>query len=295
MGAALPLSSETDLTTSNAPRPRFSVWKTATALRLTADPRLCQLFFLGGLLAAGVWLRDFSLRPAQVALTVGASLLAQHLLSRLSGRTPVAYRSALITSLGLVLLLRADNLWAHPLAAALAILSKFVIRVRCKHLFNPANLGVICALTLLPGTWVSPGQWGQDVTFAGWLLVLGMVVSRRARRDDISWTFLAFYLGQLALRTAWLGQRWAVWAHQLGNGALLLFAFFMISDPMTIPNRRCGRVLHAAIVAAGAFAWQFTCYRTNGLLWSLTCAAPLVPFWDAMWPAPKYEWNKGVH
>ena len=51
--------------------------------------------------------------------------------------------------------------------------------------------------------------------------------------------FLAAFLGFVALASVMLlGQSWAIWWHQLGNGALLLFAFFMISDPMTIPNRR---------------------------------------------------------
>ena len=71
-------------------------------------------------------------------------------------------------------------------------------------------------------------------------MMLGMLVTNRARRGDISWTFLAFYLGALATRVEYLGQRWAVWTHQLESGALLLFAFFMISDPMTGPNDRRG-------------------------------------------------------
>ena len=124
-----------------------------------------------------------------------------------------------------------------------------------------------------------------------------MLVTNRARRGDISWTFLAFYLGALALRVEFLGQRWAVWTHQLESGALLLFAFFMISDPMTGPNARRGRIAHAAIVAAIAYAWQVRLYHTNGLIWALFIAAPCVPLWDAIWPARKFEWtqNGGDH
>jgi hypothetical protein len=210
-------------------------------------------------------------------------------LSQWCGRVPISYRSAIITALSLTLLLRAASLWVHPLAAIVAISSKFVIRWRGKHLFNPANFGVIFALSIVPGTWVSPGQWGQDVTFAGWLLMLGAVVSNRARSGDISWSFLVIYLSAIALRIAWLGQRWAVWTHQFSNGALLLFAFFMISDPMTIPNSRRGRVVQAAIVAVAAYVWQFEFYRINGFLWALVGAAPLVPIWDALWPAPRFE------
>jgi len=257
----------------------------------TGDPRLLQILFLGILLAAGVWTRDFSLRPAQIVLTFAAAIATQDLWSRATGRSPVVYRSALITALSLTLLLRADNLWVHPLAAAIAISSKFTMRVRGKHLFNPANLGVIFALIALPGTWASAGQWGQDIVFAGWLLMLGALVAYRARRGDIGWSFLIIYMGLLAIRVMWLGQSAAVWTHQLSNGAILLFAFFMISDPMTAPNSARGRIAHAALVAAAAYAWQFGGFFTNGFLWALFFAAPLVPIWDAVWPAAQYQWT----
>ncbi len=255
------------------------------------DARLFQILFLGSLLAAGVALRDFSVKPAQVALTFATGLATQALCVRALRLPRVGYLSAIITCFSLSLLLRADNLWAHPVAAVLAIGAKFFVRVRGKHVFNPGNLGAILGVALLPGAWVSPGQWGHEAAFAGWLFVLGSVVVQRARRADISWTFLAFYLGALAARVVWLGQRWAVWTHALENGALLLFAFFMISDPMTIPNHRRGRVLYAALVAAIAYVWQFTLHEKNALLWALFLASPTVPLWDRLWPAPRFQWT----
>jgi enediyne biosynthesis protein E5 len=262
-----------------------------------ADPRLFQIFSLGILLATGAYFRDFSIRPEQVLLTFAAGLLTQAACWRFAPSKPRTLRSAIITCLSLTLLLRADNLLAHPIAASAAISSKSIFRFHGKHLFNPATFGIIFAIIFLPGTWVSPGQWGQDVAVAGWVVMLGMLVTNRARRGDISWTFLAFYLGALALRIEYLGQRWAVWTHQLESGALLLFAFFMISDPMTGPNDRRGRIAHAALVAAIAYVWQVRLYHTNGLIWALFIAAPCVPIWDAIWPARKFEWtqNGGGH
>jgi len=256
-----------------------------------ADPRMAQILFLGILLAAGAWLRDFSIRPAQIALTFACGLLCQKLCERLARRPTRSLRSAIITSFSVTLLLRTCTWWIHPLAVSAAIGSKFIIRWRGKHLFNPANFGVLFALALLPGAWISAGQWGQDVAFAGWIVGMGSFVTRQARRADISWTFLGFYVSALAMRVTWLGQRWAVLAHQLSSDALLLFAFFMISDPMTIPNDGRGRAAHAALVCALAYLWQFYFYRTNGLLWALLIAAPAVALWDALWPAPKFEWN----
>lgn len=271
---------------------RWPRWSHLSFFGQLTDPRLFQIFSLGILLSAGAYFRDFSLRPEQVVLTFAAGLLVQRGCWLLNPSKPRSYRSAIITCLSLALLLRADNLFAHPAAAAAAILSKSLLRFGEKHLFNPATFGAVFAIVFLPGTWVSPGQWGQDFAIAGWVAMLGLLVTRRARRGDISFTFLGFYLGALAIRVAFLGQRWAVWSHQLESGALLLFAFFMISDPMTGPNARRGRVAHAALVAGVAYALQFGLYRTNGLIWALFIAAPCVPLWDAIWPAQKFQWSQ---
>ena len=259
-------------------------------LRLPRDARLYQIAFLGALLAIGALLRDFSLRPEQMALTFAAGIATQALCIRALGLKRAGYLSALITCFGLSILLRADTAWVHPVAATIAVGSKFALRVNGKHVYNPANLGVMAALLLLPGSWISPGQWGSDLALACWVVALGGTVARRAHRWDISWTFLACFLGCAALRVAWLGQSWAVFVHQLQSGALLLFAFFMISDPMTIPDRAGARILYACLVAVVAFCWQFALFRPNALVWSLFLATPLVPLLDRCFPGARYRW-----
>jgi Na+-transporting NADH:ubiquinone oxidoreductase subunit NqrB len=255
------------------------------------DARLYQIIFLAALLTTGVLLRDFALRPEQMALTFAAGLATQALCIRALGLKRVGYLSAAITCFGLSILLRADTSWVHPLAACIAIGSKFVLRINGKHLYNPANFGVMTSVLLLPGAWISPGQWGTDLALAGWFVVLGALVTQRARRWDISWMFLTAFLGLIAARVLWLGQNPAVFAHQLGNGGLLLFAFFMISDPMTIPNRRSMRIVYALCVAAAAFAWQFVLFKPNALVWALFLCTPLVPVLDRLAPGERFGWG----
>ena len=257
------------------------------------DPRIYQIAFLAVLLGTGIVVRDFSLRGEQMVLCFAAGLATQALWVRGLGLKRVGYLSAIVTCFGLSALLRADSLWVHPLAAAACMSAKFMIRVNGKHLFNPTNLGVILAVCLFPGAWISPGQWGSDLALACWIVVLGGIVTSSARRFDVSLAFLGFYLGALALRVAWLGQSWAVFAHQLQSGALLLFTFFMISDPMTIPNRAGARVFYAACVAALAYFWQYMLYIPNGPVWSLFLCVPLVPLLDRLLPAQRYAWRSG--
>jgi Na+-transporting NADH:ubiquinone oxidoreductase subunit NqrB len=259
------------------------------------DARLFQIVFLATLLSIGVLLRDFSLKPGQMALTFTAGIATQLFWVRSLGLKNVGLLSAAISCFGLSILLRSDSYWVHPLIAVLAISAKFVIRIGDKHLYNPANLGVITAITLLPGAWVSAGQWGNDLAYAVWFVALGGLVVQRARRIDISWMFLACFLSLCAARLVWLDvplQRGlTLLTHQTQSGALLLFAFFMISDPMTIPNRPALRLLYAALVAGAAFLWQFYLYKTNGLLWALFFLTPLVPILDRLYPAPKHQWR----
>jgi Na+-translocating ferredoxin:NAD+ oxidoreductase RnfD subunit len=126
--------------------------------------------------------------------------------------------------------------------------------------------------------------------FAFLMACLGGLVVNRAARSDVTYAFLAFYLGLVFARSLWLGEPMVIPVHRLENGALLLFAFFMISDPRTTPDRRGGRILFAALVAFGAAYVQFRLFRTNGLLWSLALLSPFVPVIDRLWPAPRYEW-----
>ena len=259
-------------------------------LHLPRDARIYQIVFQATLLTLGVVMRDFSLRPEQMLLCFAAGIATQafwvsHLrLGRIGWLSPV------ITCLGVSLLLRSDSMWVHPAAACLALTAKFTLRIGNKHVFNPANLGVIIALLAFPGAWVSPGQWGNDLAWSLWFVALGGLVVQRARRWDVSWAFLAFWLGLVALRVMWLGQPWAIWMHQLESGALLLFAFFMISDPMTIPNRRGARFGYAFAVALLAFVWQFALFKPNALLWALFLCSPAVPLLDWMFPAAKARW-----
>lgn len=262
-----------------------------TRLGLPRDARLVQIAFLGILLSFGVLIRDFTLQPVQMLLTFTAGLITQAVWIATLRLRRKGYLSALVTCFGLSILLRADSVWVHPLAACLAISAKFALRVHGKHLFNPANLGVVVATTLLPGAWISPGQWGNALAAACWFVVLGGLVTGKAQRSDIAWAFLLSWLGVIALRVAWLGQAWSVWWHQLGSGALLLFAFFMISDPMTIPDDRRARIAYALLVALLAYAWQFVLYRPNALVFALFLATPAVPLLDHLFPSRRFAWH----
>ena len=256
------------------------------------DPRIYQIAALSGLLLFGLCRLNFEVTWAQAALTMGVTLATQWICTRCFRLPAFDPKSSLISGLSLCLLLRtASPVWVI-LAAVLAIGGKFVLRINGKHLFNPTNFGLV-AMMLLTGdeVWVSPGQWG-NVAFFGFLLACcGGLVVNRAARSDVTFAFLISYLGLVFGRSLWVGEPMAIPLHRLQSGALLLFAFFMISDPRTTPNSRLGRIVFASLVAFGGWYVQFRLFRTNGLLWSLALFSLTVPLIDLLFPGRPYSWS----
>jgi Na+-transporting NADH:ubiquinone oxidoreductase subunit NqrB len=258
------------------------------------DPRLYQISTLGLLLLWGLVGLDLEVRWDMAAAILVSALVAQYALTRIVRLPRFDPKSALISSLSLCLLLRTNIVSLAILAAVLTVASKFLIRIDGRHVFNPTNFGIGVTMALTGAVWVSPGQWGTEAYFAFLMACLGGLVIHRAERSDVTYAFLAFFALIVFGRALWLGDPMAIPIHQVDNGAFLLFAFFMISDPKTTPNSRAGRILFALIVALGTGFVQFVLFRTNGLLWSLLLAAPTTPLLNRLFPGRRYEWNSPV-
>lgn len=276
-------------------------------LMLFKDIRDYQILFLGLFLILGISTRDWTLRPELIAVAIATCLLTQMILSLVIGKNQVAddidtslsdrslgqisnLRSALITSLGLSLLLRADNWTTIALAAATAVASKFFLRVGDKHFFNPANFGIITTLLFTPDAWVSPGQWGEDWWYGLLFFGTGGMILQRVGRWDTTAAFLGSYSLLEAIRNLWLGWTWDVYLHRLMSGSLLLFALFMVTDPRSIPNARIGRVVWAISIAILTFILRNYFFVSTAVFWALFMLAPLTILLDSLWLAPKFSW-----
>ncbi len=260
---------------------------------LLRDPRHYQILTLGCLLAFG-WLSGaFEIASGQFIAIVAAACAAQVLGSFLIATKP-DFRSALITALSLSLLLRADAVWPLALAAALAIASKFALRLGDKHIFNPANFAIVAMVLATDAAWTTPGQWGTAIWFAALLAGAGLFVTYRAARIDVPLIFLGVFAILLFARALWLGDPLSIPVLRLQNGALILFAFFMISDPKTTPD---GSIARAAFAAGAAILtyiliWHF--FVTDGLFYSLAIMCVIRPALEWADPAPHYRWGDPV-
>jgi Na+-transporting NADH:ubiquinone oxidoreductase subunit NqrB len=263
-----------------------------TWARLRAiDPRWYQIASLSGLLLWGVFGLAFDVDAAVCAAIIISAQLTQWACTRLwrAGRYEV--KSALISSLSLCLLLRTNLVEVAVVTAVIAIASKFVLRIGGKHVLNPTNGALVIMLLAGAPMWVSPGQWGNVAFFAFLLVCAGTMTVTRSSRIDVVVAFLLSWSALVIGRSLLVGEPMAIPFHRLQSGAVLLFAFFMISDPKTTPDARAGRILFAVAVALGAYVVQFKLFRTNGLLWSLSACSLAVPLIDRLLRGRRFSWQ----
>src|SRR5207249_2069831 len=142
-----------------------------------------QIATLSGLLGYGVFWLDLEVQTRTAAAIIVTALVTQLVCTRLTGRGRFDPRSALISALSLCLLLRTGSLGLAMLTAAVAIASKFTLRVRDKHVFNPTNFALVAMMLATGNVWVSPGQWGSGLVFA-FLLASFMISDPRTTPDS---------------------------------------------------------------------------------------------------------------
>lgn len=279
------------------------------------DARIYQIFFLSLFLLLGLATRDWTLRPEIIATAIGTCLLTQWIALRWRSmfNNPLAtpsepkltgnstwrsqlphYFSPLITSLGLSILLRVDHWETMVLACVAAIGSKFLIEINQKHIFNPANFGIIAALIFTEDAWVSPGQWGESIWYAALFVLCGGLVLKKVGRWDTTVAFLGMYAMLEALRNLYLGWTWDVWEHRLMSGSLMMFALFMVTDPRTIPNSLIGRLIWTFVIALITFGLRNFWFINTAVFWALFFAAPLTPILDACLKADRFVWVKST-
>lgn len=268
--------------------------RTGTTLRAwSRDPRHYQIATLSTLLVFGIYAGAFEITGAQIIAIAAAACATQALCAFLIATQP-DFRSALITALSLSLLLRADAIWPLALAGALAVGSKFTLRLGGKHIFNPANFAIVAMLLFSGAVWTTPGQWGTAIWFAALLAAVGMFVTYRAARFDVPLIFMATFAALLLFRTLYLGDPLAIPLLRLQNGALILFAFFMISDPKTTPDGSIARAAFAIATAMIAYVMTYHFFIVDGLFYALALMCLVRPVMEWADPAPRYRWSDAI-
>jgi Na+-transporting NADH:ubiquinone oxidoreductase subunit NqrB len=258
---------------------------------LVRDARHFQIIFLGAFLIYGILNLGWDVELDGFLTVIAVCVATQFVFIKRIGLPLSGLKSALITSLGLCLLLKAGSISTLVLASVLAISSKFLLRWKGKHIFNPGNFGIVLAVLLTGDAWVSPGQWGTDITLVYFFAAAALMVLLHVGRIDTSLTFLlVFALAEVARSVLFLGWGMDVVVHKLINGSLLLYAFFMITDPVTTPDRLKARMLWSIMIALLSFGISNWAYVHTAPIWALFAVSALTPVFDRIWKGRRFQW-----
>lgn len=222
--------------------------------------------------------------------------------------------SAMLTGNGVALILRDvgteagdywsfRNWWLFAAISAASLASKYLIRWRGGHLFNPSNVGLVAAFVILGGDRIEPLDfwWGEldaGLVLAYTVIVAGgIVITDRLHLLEMVGAFmlaLGVLLASLAatghsIVTAWSLTSiddWHFWWIVMTSPETIIFAFYMITDPRIVPAGRRGRIVFAVAVAAASallMAPQTTEFGAKvGLLGGLVVICAARPVLEAL-------------
>jgi enediyne biosynthesis protein E5 len=228
----------------SAASPRPALWKRLLDSRFT-PPVFITLILLIGNLSFGI-LESYQ----KTLLAIVTAIVTEMALGRIFlGKWPHP-ASAYITGISVGILVRSPAYWPYALCAALSITSKYAVRVRGRHLFNPSNFG-ICALLFLASESVAglSIQWGNNFASLVIIWVLGSLILWRAKRFHITVTYVVSFLLLALLRAHITGDPWQAEISPITGPMYQLFMFFMITDPKTTLRSWKGQCLVVFLVA----------------------------------------------
>jgi len=160
--------------------------------------------------------------------------------------------SAYISGISLTLLVKPQGgaLWPFVIGGFIAIASKYVLRYRDNHLWNPTNFAV-SALLLVAADRVSvlSHQFGNDVATNLVIWIFGLIIAARVGVLHITLTYVVSFLVLNTVRALSLGQPVLPEVAPITGPMYQLFVFFMITDPRTVVRGRGRQIVVAIIIA----------------------------------------------
>lgn len=255
------------------------------------DARDFQIVFLSLFLLYGIWFLGWDANVVAYGTIFISCLLAQWLGIKLYKIPTHSIKSAIITAVGLCLLFKANSVATYTLVGVLSILSKFVVRVNGKHVFNPSLFGIIICLLITNDAWVSPGQWGNELTLIAFISSAALMVLFKVGRIDTSFMFLGSLILLEFTRTV-IYQGWSadVFLYKFTNGTILLFAFFMITDPVTTPKSLKARLIWGASIGVLTFVLSNWFQNYTAPIWALAIVTPFSLLLNSIYKGKTFSW-----
>lgn len=259
------------------------------------DPRYFQIIFLSSFAVYGFTILNWDFNFIKIATGFSCVLLTQLIFIKKLKLPSISLLSSIITALGLILLFRTNSVIVFAIAGATSVASKFLIQQHKKHIFNPVNFGIIITIIFTNQGWISPGQWGSEGIYILIVGVFGLLVLVKVKQllNGI------IFLGTLILLESLYLNFYLNWPldlllHKFSNGSILLFSFFMITDPRTTPNHPTVHCLWSFTIACISFYLMEFEYISTAPFWILFFISPLTPLLNKIGHHKHFNWNQNL-
>lgn len=186
----------------------------------------------------------------QLLMAIGASFIAEAILHKVIVGGWRDMSSAYISGISVGILIRSPMLWPFALCSIISIASKYVLRYKGQHIWNPSNFGVVAMLVLVPqSVSVLSIQWGNNMWAMLIIWIIGSISIYRLRRFHICLTYVLSFLFFSVIRSWITGDPFLAEASPITGPMYQLFVFFMITDPKTTVNSKWGQYVVAFAIA----------------------------------------------
>ena len=208
-------------------------------------PVLITCILLGGQLSFGI-LESYP----KTGLAIITAIAMEMVLARLlTGKWP-HLASAYISGISVGILVRSPALWPYILCSMIAITSKYILRVRNRHIWNPSNFGICAMLMLAPAAVATLSvQWGNSLWPMLVIWALGSLIIWRLKRFHITAAYVVSFIFFAYVRTLVTGHTFQAEVAPLTGPMYQLFVFFMITDPKTTVSSKAAQCAVAVAVA----------------------------------------------
>ncbi|MGI9055298.1 MAG: hypothetical protein ACR2F2_05790 [Pyrinomonadaceae bacterium] len=209
-------------------------------------PILITLILLGGQLSFGI-LESY----LQTLTAIGVAIIFEIVLSKVTTGKMPHLASAYISGISVGVLIRSHEFWTFALCAAISITSKYVLRVKDRHIWNPSNFGVSFMLFAAPFSVASLSiQWGNNLYAMAVIWLLGSVIIYRLKRFHITLTYVLSFLFFSFIRSLWTGDPYSAEIAPITGAMYQLFIFFMITDPKTtVRSSKSAQIIVVILIA----------------------------------------------
>ena len=247
-------------------------------------PVFITLILLGGHFSFGI-LESYK----KTLLAIACSILTELALGRIFvGKWP-NIASAYISGISVGILLRSPAFWPYALCAVIAITSKYLIRVKNRHIWNPSNFAICVVLFLAAESVTTLSiQWGNNLYAMLVIWSLGSAIIWRLKRFHICATYVASFVLFAVLRSWIVGDPLVSELSPVTGPEYQLFIFFMITDPKTTVRSKPGQCVVAFCVAAMEMVLRLR-YSIYAPLYALFLVGPTALLLENWWTAKKLK------